>query len=329
MIATLVFLAAQPIVIAHRGASGYRPEHTIAAYELAIDQKADYIEPDLVITKDGELICRHENEISGTTDVGTHPEFADRKATKMVDGVKIEGWFTEDFTLAEIKTLRCKERLPQLRKKNVAYDGQFEVPTLREVLQLLVAKKASTGRSVGIYPETKHPTYFATRGLTFDAALLKTLREFDHFKDGKGAKPMVFIQSFEVKNLQKLKGMCSYPLIQLLDKTGKTVDGAGDFETMRMPAGLAAISKYATGIGPDKDLVIPRTATRELGEPTSLVKDAHKVGLKVHPYTFRRETFFLPAGSGVDIEFEIGKFVQAGIDGFFTDFPDLGRRALE
>ena len=321
-------LATHPLVIAHRGASGYLPEHTLAAYQLAIDMKADYIEPDLVLTKDGELVCRHENEISGTTDVAAHPEFADRRTTKQIDGDSIIGWFTEDFTLAELKTLRCRERLPKLRKEGAKSDGKYEIPTLSEVLELIVQTKSKTGRSVGIYPETKHPIYFASIKLNFDQTLLATLRKVPLFQDGKGQTPLVFIQSFEVDNLKRLKTLCNYPLIQLLSPSGKTTDGVGDFVKMRTAEGLQEIAKYAAGIGPDKNLVIPRLPTKTLGRPTPLVADAHRAGLKVHPYTFRKEPIFLSA-SGLTAEEEIAKFIAAGVDGFFTDFPDIGVKVVE
>ena len=319
-------LEGQAIVIAHRGASGERPEHTIAAYTLAIEQGADYIEPDLVLTKDGMLVARHENEISETTDVASKPEFADRKTTKTIDGQQVTGWFTEDFTLAELKTLRAKERLPQLRKANTAYDGQFEVPTFEEILELAKAQSAETGRPIGIYPETKHPSYFASIGLPHEAPLLALLEKYGHTE--KTAP--VFIQSFEVGNLQVLRGKTRLRLIQLMDEKGSPADRPDlTYPNMATPGGLKTIAAYADGIGPNKSLVIPRNMLGVLDEPTSLVADAHTAGLAVHPWTFRRENYFLPLGqkSGVnprgigDLESEIRAFLKAGVDGVFSDNP--------
>jgi glycerophosphoryl diester phosphodiesterase len=311
-------LEGKAIVIAHRGASGERPEHTIAAYKLAIEQGADVIEPDLVLTKDGILVARHENEISETTDVKDRPEFADRHVTKTIDGQRMTGWFTEDFTLAELKTLRAKERLPQLRKANMQFDGQFEIPTFEEILAL--AKE----HGVGVYPETKHPSYFASIGLPHETALLALLEKFGHVE--KSAP--VFIQSFEVGNLQALRSKTKVRLIQLLDEKGSPADRPElSYPAMATPAGLKTIATYADGIGPNKALVIPRNMLGNLGTPTSLVTDAHKAGLAVHPWTFRRENYFLPLGqkSGIDprdigdLGSEIRAFLAAGVDGLFSD----------
>ncbi|HEY9862027.1 MAG TPA: glycerophosphodiester phosphodiesterase family protein, partial [Candidatus Obscuribacterales bacterium] len=211
-----------PIVIGHRGASGLRPEHTLAAYELAIAQGADYIEPDLVATKDGVLVARHENEISGTTDVAERPEFSDRKTTKTIDGVAYTGWFTEDFTLAELKTLRAKERIPGLRPGNTAFNGQFEIPTLQEVIDLAQRKSAELGRTIGIYPETKHPSYFDSIGLSLEEPLVETLNQNGYI----GLNAPVFIQSFEVGNLQQLNQLTDVPLVQLF---GGATDQPYDF----------------------------------------------------------------------------------------------------
>ncbi|BBB10875.1 glycerophosphodiester phosphodiesterase [Sphingopyxis sp. FD7] len=311
-----------PIVIAHRGASGERPEHTLASYRLAIEQGADFIEPDLVLTRDGVLVARHENEISETTDVADRPEFADRKATKMIDGKEVTGWFTEDFTLAELKTLRAKERLPQLR--GTAFDGRFEVPTFEEILTLLA--EANRGRSVpvGVYPETKHPSYFASIGLPHDAPLLALLDRFGY----RGRSAPVFIQSFEVGNLMDLRAKSDLPLIQLVDASGGPADRPDtSYAAMTSPAGLRMIAAYADGIGPNKTMIIPRGALGSLGEPTNLVRDAHAAGLKVHPWTFRRENYFLPLGNkgGVnpaghgDLGGEIEAYLATGIDGLFSD----------
>ncbi|HWW56160.1 MAG TPA: glycerophosphodiester phosphodiesterase [Sphingopyxis sp.] len=313
-----------PIVIAHRGASGERPEHTLAGYRLAIELGADYIEPDLVLTKDGVLVARHENEISETTDVADHPEFAGRKATKTIDGQKVTGWFTEDFTLAELKTLRARERLPKLR--STEYDGRFEIPTFEEILTLLAEVNKGREKPVGVYPETKHPGYFVAIGLPHEASLLTILDRFGY--RGRGAP--VFIQSFEVGNLMDLRAKSDLPLIQLMDAEGAPADRPGtSYTAMASPAGLKMIAAYADGIGPNKAMVIPRGALGRLGDPTSLVRDAHAAGLKVHPWTFRRENYFLPLGDkgGInpaghgDLAAEITAYLQTGIDGLFSDNP--------
>lgn len=305
-------MAARPIVIAHRGASGYRPEHTLAAYELAIDQGADFIEPDLVSTRDRILVARHENAIHDTTDVQTHPEFADRRITKVVDGISITGWFTEDFTAAELKTLRCRERLPGVRPANTAYDGRYAIPTFEEILELVARKNAQLGRNTGVYPETKHPAYFASLGLSLEEPLLQAL---------KSTAVPVFIQSFEDGNLRELRGRTSLPLIQLFSAPEWT-----------SPARLRQIRKYADGIGPEKELVIPRGSSDELGDPTALVEDAHRAGLVVHAWTFRSEAQFLPSDCREDPRREYERFFAAGVDGVFSDHPDIAvaaRNALK
>ena len=316
--------SAKPIIIAHRGASGERPEHTIAAYTLAIEQGADYIEPDLVLSKDGVLVARHENSISETTDVAAHAEFADRKTTKTIDGQKVTDWFTEDFTLAELKSLRTKERLPMLRRANTAFDGQFEIPTFEEIIRLAQTKSKETGRVIGIYPETKHPLYFAAIGLPHEEPLLKALAQFGLNK----ADSPVFIQSFEVSNLQELRRRTKVRLIQLMANDGGPADVPDiRYAEMISPKALTAIAQYADGIGVEKAMVIPRTALGNLGEPTALVTDAHAAELAVHIWTFRRENYFLPLAqkSGVnpaapgDVVAEIKAFIATGIDGFFSD----------
>jgi glycerophosphoryl diester phosphodiesterase len=311
-------LNGQAIIIAHRGASGERPEHTIASYTLAIEQGADYIEPDLVLTKDGVLVARHENEISETTNIAEKREFADRKTSKTIDGENKTGWFTEDFTLDELKTLRAKERLPQLRKDNMAFDRQFEIPTFEEILTLAKA------HNVGVYPETKHPSYFASIGLPHEAPLLALLTRFGHVtKDAP-----IFIQSFEVENLKALRPKTKLRLIQLMDETGSPADRSDmTYKQMATAEGLKIVATYADGIGPNKAMVIPRTLIGNLGTPTTLVADAHKVGLAVHPWTFRRENYFLPLAqkSGVDprgigdVQTEMKAFLATGIDGIFSD----------
>ncbi len=328
-----------PIVIAHRGASGERPEHTVEAYRQAIDQGADFVEPDLVSTRDGVLVCRHENEISGTTDVADRPEFASRRATKSIDGALVTGWFTEDFTLAELKTLRARERLPQLRGTH--FDGRFEVPTFEEVLALVAAANARPerqGRAVGVYPETKHPSYFEGLSLALEKPLLDALRR--HGLDRKDAP--VFIQSFEVSNLRRLAGVTKVPLIQLIDAEGRPWDFTREriprtYADMVRPEGLRQIAEYARGIGVHKGLVIPRDASERSLPATSLVRDAHAASLLVHVFTFRAENAFLPAelrhGTGPsargDMAGEATLFLEAGVDGFFTDHPAIGVAARD
>ncbi len=314
-----------PIVIAHRGASGSRPEHTLAAYELAIDQGADFIEPDLVPTRDDVLVARHENAIGGTTDVAAHPEFASRRTTKTIDGQVLTDWFVEDFTLVELKTLRAKERLPQLRADNTRYDGQFEVPTLAEIIAL------ARRRHVGIYPETKHPTYFARIGHPTDGLLVDQLKA----AGWDSADAPVFIQSFEVANLKRIHALTTVRLIQLVAGQGWPADGAvSSYAAMLTPVGLRQVATYAYGLGPDKAQLWSGDA------PTTLVSDAHAAGLRVHPWTYRAENAFLPArfrrgeapGAHGDIAVEIASALRLGIDGFFTDYPLLGvetRRAVK
>ncbi|GLW92297.1 glycerophosphoryl diester phosphodiesterase [Actinokineospora globicatena] len=323
---------AAPLVLGHRGASGYRPEHTLASYELAARMGADYIEPDLVSTKDGVLVARHEPEIGGTTDVAKRPEFAARKATKVLDGVSVTGWWTEDFTLAELKTLRAVERIPDVRQRNTIYNGRFQVPTFQEVIDLSKRLSRELGREVGIYPETKHPTYFRKIGLDLNPKVVEALER--NGLNRRGAK--VFVQSFEVGNLVELSRKLRVPLIQLTSASGAPYDfvASGDKRTyadLLTPAGLRGVAKYAYGIGPAKDQVIPRDAAGNLAQPTALVGDAHAAGLKVHPYTFRAENAFLPANlrsSAVPAEYgdlfgELSAFWAAGVDGVFSDNPDI------
>jgi len=335
---------AVPIVIAHRGASGYRPEHTLAAYELAIDMGADYIEPDLVLTQDGVFIARHENAlalveartgsvIEATTNVHTLPRFADRRATKQVDGNALTGWFAEDFTLAEIKQLRARERIPHERPSNTRHDDRHQIPTLQEVIDLAKRRSADLGRTIGIYPETKHPSYHASIGLPMEDKLVAVLAAngWNH------AQAPVFIQSFEVGNLRYLRSITRVRLIQLLEADGQPWDfvASGDprgYADLASAEGLTAIATYAQGVGPHKSLVIARTDDGALGPATRFVADAHAAGLRVHPWTFRAENTFLPtdyrrssdAGTHGDIEGEITAFLRAGIDGLFTDHADAG-----
>ncbi|MCL3817191.1 glycerophosphodiester phosphodiesterase [Aeromicrobium wangtongii] len=325
-------------VFAHRGASGYRPEHTLAAYELAIRLGADYIEPDLVSTRDGVLVARHENEISGTTDVAAHPEFAGRRTTKIIDGTPISGWFTEDFTLRELRTLRAEERLPGIRPANTRYDGRFEIPTFDQILDLAAREGHRHRRTIGVAPETKHPTYFASIGLPLERPLVRSLRRAG--LDSRRAK--VVIQSFETGNLRELSRRTRVPLVQLTAASGAPYDLAarGDVRTyadLMSPAGLREIATYAQWLGPAKHSVIPRDPAGRLGRPTSLVTDAHRAGLKVVAYTFRDENQFLPAdlrigtsaaGKG-DVFGEMQAFFAAGIDGAFCDHADTARAARD
>jgi glycerophosphoryl diester phosphodiesterase len=320
-----------PLVIGHRGASGYRPEHTLASYRLAIELGADYLEPDLVATSDHVLVARHENEVGGTTDVAQHPEFAARRTTKTIDGVETNGWFTEDFTLAELRTLRARERLPGLRPTNTAFDGLDQVPTFQEVVDL------AKGAGVGIYPETKHPTYFDSIGLSLEEPLVAALDANGY----RGRDAPVFVQSFETANLKQLHRMTGVGLVQLLEATGRPYDlvVAGDPRTyadLATPKGLAEVAGYADGVGPNKNLVVPRDAAGNRLGATGLVGDAHRAGLVVHPWTFRRENFFLapefrqgdPASplflaAAGDLPAELRLFFRLGVDGVFTDHPGL------
>jgi glycerophosphoryl diester phosphodiesterase len=323
----------RPLIIGHRGASGYRPEHTLASYELAARMGADYVEPDLVSTKDGVLVARHEPEISGTTDVSRHPEFAARRTTKSLDGVATTGWFAEDFTLAELKTLRAVERLPDVRQHNTVFNGRYQVPTFQEVIDLVKRLSHELHRDIGIYPETKHPTYFRKQGLALEPKLVDALNR--NGLNRSGAK--VFVQSFEVSNLKVLDRQLRVPLVQLTSATGAPFDfvDTGDPRTyadLVTPAGLREVAGYADGIGPDKLQVIPRDAAGNLGTPTNLVRDAHRAGLTLHPYTFRAENTFLPANlrsSANPTDYgnlfaEIQAYFAAGVDGLFTDNTDIG-----
>jgi len=298
---------------------------------------ADYIEPDLVSTKDGVLVARHENEIGGTTDVAKHPEFAGRRTTKVVDGHGVTGWFTEDFTLAELKTLRAVERLPGVRTASAAFDGKYQIPTFDEVLDLARRSRTCSGTPVGVYPETKHPTYFDSIGLSLEEPLLAALHANGLDRTGSP----VLIQSFETSNLRALSHRTPLPLVQLVDCSGAPYDlvAKGDPRTyadLVTQAGLREIATYAAVLGACKDRLIPRDAAGNLLAPTSVIRDAHRAGLAVHAWTFRRENQFLPAQfrvgtdpNGVgDLVGEIRTFVAAGLDGLFTDNADLGVAAV-
>ena len=298
-----------PLVIAHRGASGYRPEHSLEAYQLAVEMGADFIEPDLVITKDGVLIARHENEISGTTDAADR--YPDRKRTRVVDGESIEGWFTEDFTLTEIKSLRARERLAG---RSHEFDGRFEVPAFDEVIALAQQLGRERGRDVGIYPETKHPTYFRSINLPLEEPLLASL-----VKAGwDWRESPVFVQSFEAANLRVLRPKTTARLVQLTSRA-----------TMVDDAGLKTIAQYADAIGVEKQLILPVAKDGTPGRPTDLVSRAHAAGLLVHVWTLRADREFLPAGYGGDAGAEVRRFRDLGVDGMFTDHPDVVVRALK
>ncbi|MEV6034460.1 glycerophosphodiester phosphodiesterase [Nonomuraea sp. NPDC052116] len=321
-----------PIVIGHRGASAHRPEHTLLSYETAIAMGADYIEPDLVSTKDHVLVARHENEISGTTDVSAHPEFADRRTTKTVDGRPITGWFTEDFTLAELKTLRAKERVPDLRPDNTAFDGLPEIPTFEEVVKL------AQERGVGVYPETKHPTYFDSIGLSLEEPLLDVLNRYRVRK--------AYIQSFETANLRELRGKTRLPLIQLITFGGAPYDWVASgstrtYDDMVKPDGLREVASYANGIGVDTRRVVPQDASGKTLEPTTLVADAHRRRLDVHVWTVRNENSQLPADYRLgnpaspvypratgNVMGWLSKLIDLGIDGAFCDDPAMGRAVV-
>jgi len=329
------------LVIAHRGASAWLPEHTLAAYARAIEDGADAIEPDLVSTRDGHLVARHENEIGGTTDVASRPEFAARKTRRRIDGEEVEGWFVEDFSLTELRTLRARERLPQLR--STAHDGQFMVPTLEEIIELVAREAAQRGRVVGIVPELKHPSYFASIGLRMEDRLLQALSAHAYTRSAP-----VMIQSFEVGNLRNLRGQlggdrANIELVQLLGAAdGQPYDavlarGLTTYADMMTPQGLRAIAAYADAIGPHtSSLALQTDGARPRSE---LVDAVHAAGLKVVPYTFRPENHFLPAafkdGGGPAARNESGSvremrtYIDAGIDGLFTDDPALGRRAVD
>ena len=351
----------QPLVIGHRGASGYLPEHTLAAYELAIRQGADFIEPDLVSTRDGVLIARHEVNITETTDVASRPEFSSRRTTKVIDGITEQGWFADDFTLREIKTLRARQRLPF---RPLQFDGLYRVPTFREVVDLAGTWSRRTGREIGVYPETKHPTYHQSRGLALERKLVAALADAGWNR----RRAPVFIQSFEVANLRALNTMTPVRLVQLIDANDVRLDGSIDsdnygpydfkvsgdprtYADLVTPAGLAEIASYADGVGPWKRYIVGARgqdlngdgraddvngdgavddADRITTAPTSLVEDAHDVGLIVHTWTFRNETQFLAADYGDNPVNEYLQFYCLGVDGLFADFPDtaLTSRAL-
>jgi glycerophosphoryl diester phosphodiesterase len=324
---------AHPLVIAHRGASGERPEHTRSAYELAIEQGADVIEPDLVMSKDGVFIDRHENEIGGTTDVASRPEYADRKTTKTIDGVVTTGWFTEDFTLAELKTLRAKERLPAFRPGSAAFDGQESILTFDEVVAIARTASARTGRTIAVAPELKHPTYFVGVGLPMEDAFVAELERLNL----TGADAPIIIQCFEMGPLERLSRRIKAPLAQLVGAGGALQDRPDlTYAQMITPEGLRAIAAYAAWVAPEVTLVIPRDAQGRSTAPSSLVADAHAPGLKVVVWTVRAENFFLPlehrSGALPAAHGDMAGYVHAlsetGVDAIFSDFPALAREGL-
>lgn len=349
-----------PLVIGHRGASGYLPEHTLESYKRAIELGADFIEPDVVATRDGELVVRHEPNITATTDVATRPEFASRKTTRQVDGVAETGWFTTDLTLAELKTLRAKQAMPE---RDPSHNGKYAIPTLREVLDLARSESARTGRTIGVYPETKHPTYHVTAGLALEDRLLRLLADYGYTSKSSP----VIVQSFEVGNLKYLRGKTALRLVQLIDGDGVDAQGkvtlappfdkpydfavakdSRTFADLLTPAGLREIKTYADGIGPWKAYLLPARQVdansdgkpddlngdgaiderdRVLLPPTPVVKDAHAAGLFVHPFTFRSEAKRLVSDYRGDATAEYKKFFEMGVDGVFSDFPDTAVKA--
>ncbi|MFD7968966.1 glycerophosphodiester phosphodiesterase [Streptomyces clavifer] len=322
----------RPTVIGHRGASGYRPEHTLGSYQLALDMGAHIVEQDLVPTRDGHLVCRHENDITGTTDVADHPEFAGLRTTKKVDGVPLTGWFTEDFTLAELKTLRATERIPGNRQENTLYDGRWEIPTFEEVLRWADREGRRRGKPVWLYVETKHPSYFRGLGLGLEEPLARLLRRYGRHR----ANSPLILQSFEPGSMLRLAGLVATPRVVLLSgPTSRPWDfvESGDPRTVAdlvKPSGLKWIASFAQGIGPTLDLVIPRDGAGRLTSPTALVADAHARGLVLHPYTMRNENTFLPAefrrgtdpNAYGDVFGALRTYFEAGIDGIFSDNPD-------
>ncbi|MGI8717062.1 MAG: glycerophosphodiester phosphodiesterase family protein [Lapillicoccus sp.] len=326
-----------PVIYGHRGAPGYRPEETLASFELGVRLGADVIELDLVPTKDHVLVARHDNEMSGTTDVARHPEFASRMTRKRIDGKSVSGWFTEDFTLAELQTLRARERLPQVRPGNTDYDGRFPVPTFEEVLDLRARLSTELGRPVGIAPETKHPSFFSSIGLPIETPMVQALRAAGL----DSADAPVLVQSFELVNLLALRtdlGLRARTIF-LIDARGRPASGVpgapADYDGFVTPAGLAFLAGKVDAIGPEKSRVIPLTTDYRLDRPTDLVRDAHAAGLEVVPWTFRAENQFLPvefwvgteqAAAGRAAEEQVA-FLRTGIDGLFTDQADISVRA--
>ncbi|MDO4232679.1 MAG: glycerophosphodiester phosphodiesterase [Lautropia sp.] len=351
----------KPLVVGHRGASGYYPDHTLEGYRRAIELGADFIEPDLVSTKDGVLVVRHEPEIGGTTNVKDFPQFADRKRKVQVDGVEVEGWFVSDFTLAELNQLRAVQPLAE---RDQSHNGKYMVPTFEQVLELAQSETRRSGRVIGVYPEIKHSTWHAEQGLPMEDRVLASLERF-----GLTARNSpVIVQSFEVANLKYLRSKTKVRLVQLIDGVDQNPDGtiaqtlpmgapydlykAGDKRTyadLLTPAGLAEIRTYADGIGPWKAYLIPSKLTlgadgkpvdlnndgkidpqdRTYLPPSDIVANAHKAGLMVHPYTFRNEARRLTSDDKGDPKAEYRRFFDLGVDGVFSDFPDTAKAARE
>lgn len=330
----------KPLVFAHRGASALRPEHTLEAYSRAIDDGADFIEPDLVMTRDGVLVARHENEISQTTDVASRPEFADRRATRLINGKSVAGWFTEDFTLAELKTLRAVERLGPIRPESQSHNGRYQVPTLEEIIQLAATRSLGTGKMIGLIPELKYSSYFSAIGLPLEEAFLSEINASAY-----SCRCPMIVQSFETENLRTIREKIGRPanvkLLQLLDSfAASPADDVGvTYGEMATAEGLQRIAAYADAVGPSYRSAIPLDDGHRLGAPTDLVDRSHRAGLEVYLYTFRPENLYLPAdlrGPGGDnARFEEGsiaeiqRYLELGIDGFFTDDAALGRRAVD
>ncbi len=335
---------ARPLVMAHRGCSALRPEHTIASYARAIEDGADFIEPDLVISSDGVLIARHENNIAETTDIAARPEFAARKTTKMIDGTHQQGWFTEDFTFAELKTLRARERLGTHRPESQRYDGEFQLVSFEEIVDFVAGEAAARGRTIGLIPEIKHSTYFADAGLSLEPHLIDHVRKSPYLN-----RAPVIIQSFETRNLKTLRTVFAtsrnIQLMQLIgDPAQQPADLAaagmnGRYADMLTPAGLADVATYADYIAPSLRLVIPTGPDGKLGQPSGLVEAAHRAGLLVSVWTFRPENHFLAADfrndKGDDARnpqgsiAEIQRYLATGLDAFFTDDPALGIMAIQ
>lgn len=338
-------LAPRPLVFSHRGASALRPEHTLASYAKAMEDGADFIEPDLVPTKDGVLIARHESNITDTTDVSNRPEFASRRRTLTIDGVKETGWFTTDLTLAELKTLRARERLPRLRPQNTRYNGHFDIPTFEEVIDFVAAESAARGKTFGLIPEIKNSTHFHALGFNPEETFLRIIAAHNYTRQAP-----LEIQSFETANLKaigdKVRTINPQARIMFLmgsrDQTPPDVAAAGQkrtFGDFMTPGGLADIRRFADVIGPSNVDLIPRNADGSWGSATTLVQDAHNAGLLVHSYTARPENYFLPKELRLGADpatrnpagmiAEIRRYLDLGLDGFFTDDPALGRRAVD
>ena len=337
--------SSKPTLFAHRGASALRPEHTLASYAKAIADGADFVEPDLVATRDGVLVARHENAITDTTDVATRPEFAGRRNRKLIDGEAHDGWFVSDFSFAELKTLRAVERLPKMR--GTAYDGQFQILSFEEIIDFVAAESSARGRTIGLIPELKHSTWFAANGLPLEDRFVSILKAHAYTR-----RAPVEIQSFEVANLKALRKTLGKPanvrLMQLVVAGGKydavrpadvaASGGTLTFGQMVSPSGLRQIASYADVVAPITRAVIPLGADERLGAPTSLVADAHKAGLLVHVWTFRPENAFLAADfrndAGPDARNEAGsiaeirRYLETGIDGLFSDDSALARAAI-